>query len=195
MPRRSDSEQNDGVRRTGDSAQRAGDGWYNRLLKFVYSHFDERPGVWIQGIRPLGDDIVLRFRATRATMFVRVHVQHDGSSGGGATFNANLFVSDTRVDCRANRQQDVTITRDTGDDYIAWLIPEFLEGDVGNDTYTRYDGETNEGDDFMAFVALGANSQKIDLLQSELEALNEKFDRALTHLEVVTEIALGPGEK
>lgn len=195
MARGPGSEQGGVVRPSDDSAQRSADGWYNRLLKFFWSHFDERPGVWIQGIRPSGDDIVLRFRATRATMFVRVHVQHDGGSGGGATFNANLFVSDTRVDCRANRQQDVTITRDTGDDYTAWLIPEFLEGDVGNDTYTRYDGETNEGGDFMAFVALGANSQKIDLLQGELEALNEKFDRALTHLEVVTEIALGPGEK
>ena len=195
MPRRSDSEQNDGVRRTGDSAQRAGDGWYNRLLKFVYSHFDERPGVWIQGIRPSGDDIALRFRATRATLFVRVHVQHDGGSGGGATFNSNLFVSDTRVDCRANRQQDVTITRATGGDYTVWLIPEFLEGDVGNDTYSLYNGETGEGDDFMAFIALGANSQKIREMVNEMEMLNEKLERLLVQAALITGTFLDPGEK
>ena len=185
----------DAVQRSGDAVQRSGGGWYNRLLKFFWSHFDERPGVWIQGIRPSGDDIVLRFRATRATLFVRVHIQHDGGSGGGATFNANLFVSDTRVDCRANRQQDVTITRGTGDDYTVWLIPEFLEGDVGNDTYTRYDGETDEGDDFMAFVALGANSQKVREMVNEMAMMNEKLERLLVQAALITGTVLDPGEK
>ena len=128
-------------------------------------------------------------------MFVRVHVQHDGGSGGGATFDANLFVSDSRVDCRASRQQDVTITRGTGDDYTVWLIPEFLEGDVGNDTYTRYDGETNEGDDFMAFIALGANSQKVREMVNEMEMMNEKLERLLVQAALITGTVLDPGEK
>ena len=195
MPGDAAQRSGDAVQRSGDAVQRSGGGWYNRLLKFFWSHFDERPGVWIQGIRPSGDDIVLRFRATRATLFVRVHVQHDGGSGGGATFDADLFVSDSRVDCRANRQQDVTITRGTGDDYTVWLIPEFLEGDVGNDTYTRYDGETNEGDDFMAFIALGANSQKVREMVNEMGMMNEKLERLLVQAALITGTVLDPGEK
>ncbi len=166
----------------GDAAQRSGEGWYNRLIKFFWTHYDERPGVWIQGIRPSGDNVALRFRATRATMFVRVHVQHDGSGGGGETYDASTYVSDTRVDCRANRQQDVTITRDTDNDYVVWLIPEFLEGDVGNDTYTRYDGETDEGEDSMAFVALGASGNTVRDMRDSLEQIR----KLLTQILVVT---------
>jgi len=93
----------------------------------------------------------------------------------------------------ATGQQDTTITRDTGYDYFVWLIPEFLDGDQTN--YTRYDGETGNGEDTMAFVAVGANSQAVTELKVELENLNEKLDRILKQAEVITGLALNPGEK
>lgn len=176
-----------------ETARREGNFWYNRLLKLFESHWDERPRVMVQGIRPSGDNVVLRFLAARATQYVRVHVQHDGAGGGGESYNASVYVSDARVDCRSNRQQDTTITRDTGYDYFVWLIPEFLDGDQTN--YTRYDGETGNGEDTMAFVAVGANSQAVTELKVELENLNEKLDRILKQAEVITGLALNPGEK
>ncbi len=178
-----------------ESQLREADGWYARLTKFFWSHFDEQQGVWVMGIRPSGDDIVLRIRATRATMYVRAHVQHDGPGGGGATYNPNLFVSSERVDCRANRQQDVTVTRATGNDYTVWLIPEFLEGDAGNATFTLYNGETGQGDDHMAFVALGANSQGVRDMNEELGNIRELLTRLVTQGNKISGLDLKPGEK
>lgn len=143
------------------------------------------------GIRPSGEDIVLRFLASRGTQYVTVHIQHDGGSGGEA-YDAGNFVSDTQVDCTTNRQQDTTISRPTAFDYYVWLVPEFLEDDA---SFTRFDGEAGEGVDRMAFVALGANSAKIRQMIAEIENLNEKLERLITQAEVVTELVLGPGEK
>ena len=178
---------------TDDAARRESSFWYNRLVKLFESHWDERPRVMVQGIRPSGDDAVVRFLASRATQYVRVHIQHDGPGGGGEAYDDGIYVSDTRVDCRENRQQDTTVTRDTGYDYFVWLIPEFLDGD--QTSYTRYDGETGNGADAMAFVALGSNSQKVMELKAELEALNEKLDRLLAHIATITGLTLDPGEK
>lgn len=143
----------------GEDARREASYWYNRLLKRFESHWDERPRVLIQGVRTSGDDVVLRFLAARATQFVRVHIQHNGTGGGGETYDAATYVSDARVDCRENRQQDVTITRSTIYDYFVWLIPEFLDGD--GVTYTRYTGESGQGDDHMAHISLGSSSRLV----------------------------------
>ena len=194
MPNEPQGQYSPGQRtRTEEGPRRAASADYNRLVKFFASHWDELPRVMVQGIRPSGDDTVVRFLASRATLYVRVHVQHDGPGGGGESYDAGVYVSDTRVDCRENRQQDATITRDTGYDYFVWFIPEFLEGDAS--TYTRYDGETGEGEDKMAFVTLGANSEKVRQMIIEMENLNEKLERLLTQAAVITDLVLDPGEK
>ena len=108
------------------------------------------------------------------------------------SYDPNLFVSDDQVDCTSNRQQDTTITRSTAFDYYVWLVPEFLESDS---SFTRFDGDTGEGVDRMAFVALGANSQKVEAMRRELQNLNEKLVRILVHASEISTIKLDPGEK
>ncbi len=179
--------------RTEEGPRRAASYWYDRMVKFFWSHREEQQAVSILGLRPSGDDMVVRFLASRATLYVRAHIQHDGPGGGGEAYNANVYVSDARVECRENRQQDVTITRSTAFDYFVWFIPEFLEGDAS--TYTRYDGETGEGADKMAFVALGANSAMVNEMVNEMHNTNEKLERLLTHAKKVSGLNLGPGEK
>ena len=143
----------------GEGARREASYWYNRLLKLFESHWDERPRVLIQGVRASGDDVVVRFIASRATQYVRVHIQHNGTGGGGETYDAATYVSDARVDCRASRQQDITVTRSTIYDYFVWLIPEFPNGD--GSTFTKYTGESGEGDDYMAHLSLGSASRLV----------------------------------
>jgi len=168
-------------------------GWYNRLSKFFWSHWDEQQRVYITGVRPSGDNMLVRFLASRATLYVRVHIQHDGAGGGGESYDNSVYVSDARVDCRLSRQQDTTIERATADNYFVWLIPEFLEGD--RSTYTRYDDAATGSGDHMSFVALGANSQEIRAMKVELINLNEKLERLLSHASLLTKIVLNPGEK
>ena len=98
-----------------------------------------------------GTDAKIRFKASRATLFVQTHVQSTATSKGGATYSTSNYVSTARVDCRANRQQDVTIARNGTNQYFLWLIPVFLEGD--GSTYTKFDGVT--GADHMVFADLG----------------------------------------
>lgn len=124
---------------------------WNRLLRYFGSHFDEQHRVVVIGTLPSGDDVIVRFLAARACQFVNVHVQHDGVGGGGAAYDAATFVSETRVDCRENRQQDHTVTRSTADSYYVWLIPEQLNTESG--TYTQFDGD--DGADQMAMIDLG----------------------------------------
>ena len=163
-----------------------------RFFRGLASFWDNQQRVSILGVRPSGDDAVVRVLASRATLFVRAHVQHDGPGGGGESFDSGVYVSDTRIDCRVNRQQDFTITRDTGYDYFVWLIPEFL----GDDTeYIRFDGASGNGADKMAFVAVGSSSLLVRSMERELQALNEKFERLLTQAQVITDLALKPGEK
>ncbi len=161
-------------------------------MLYVGLGVDNQQRVWLIGIRPSGEDIVLRFLVSRGTQYVAVHIQHDGGSGGGEAYDVGTFVSDTRVDCTSNRQQDVTIARATAFDYYVWLVPEFLESDS---SFTRFDGEDGEGVDRMAFVALGANSAKVEAMRIELENMNEKLERLLTQASLVTELVLKPGEK
>ena len=153
---------------------------------------DNLQRVWLTGIMPSGDDIILRFVASRGTQYVAVHIQHDGGGNGGEVYDNVAFVSDERVDCTSNRQQDTTIPRTTGNDYYVWLVPEFLETDA---TFTRFDGEAGEGVDRMAFVALGANSKKIEAMRSELENIRELLERLARQAATVTGLDLGQGEK
>ena len=93
----------------------------------------------------------VRFVASRATQFVQAQVQSTATSKGGATYSTSNYVSSTRVDCRSNRQQDLTISRNGTNRYYLFLIPVFLEGD--GSTYTKFDGD--DGADKMAFADLG----------------------------------------
>lgn len=83
-------------------------------------------------------------------MRVRVQVQSTDTGKGGATYSTTNFVSSTQVDCRENRQQEVTITRDGTNTYWVWLIPEF---EYESGSFTKFDG--NDGEDLMAFRYLG----------------------------------------
>jgi hypothetical protein len=117
------------------------------------SLWDNQQRVQIMGQKDTGTgtDVNVRFMASRATQWVQVQVQSTASSKGGATYSTSNYVSTTRVDCRSNRQQDVTVSRNGTNRYYLFLIPVFLEGDES--TYSKFDGVTTT--DRMAFVDLG----------------------------------------
>ena len=126
--------------------------WYSRLSRHLSSHWDEQQRVVVLGSRDKGSNTsAIRFQASRATLYVQVHLQHDGSGGGGVDYNASTSVSSNRRDMRANRQRDETVTRNGTDHYYMWLIPVFMNADG---TYTKFDGEGTTLDQ-MAFVDLG----------------------------------------
>ena len=126
--------------------------WYSRLSRHLSSHWDEQQRVVVLGNRDKGSNTsAVRFQASRATLYVQVHVQHDGSGGGGVDYSAGTSVSSNRRDMRANRQRDETVTRNGSDHYYMWLIPVFMNADG---TYTKFDGEGTTLDQ-MAFVDLG----------------------------------------
>ena len=163
-----------GVRRSVDPL-------LNELVVTINTHFDEQNRVLVLGALPVGDAIALRFLASRATEWVTVHVQHNGTGGAGEEYDSTGAFSRQRIDCRLNRQQDVAIYRyETGgtiwgddvwgddvwgddvwgsiatgdvltDQFYVWLIPEFVQGD--RTTVTQFDGV--DGEDHMAFAALG----------------------------------------
>ena len=125
----------------------------DRLLRGMESLWDNQQRVQIMGQKDTGTgtDVNVRFMASRATQWVQVQVQSTASSKGGATYSTSNYVSTTRVDCRSNRQQDVTVSRNGTNRYYLFLIPVFLEGDES--TYSKFDGVTTT--DRMAFVDLG----------------------------------------
>lgn len=127
---------------------------WGRFLELFLSHWDEQPRVAVVGHYRSGDDVVVRWRASRATEHVVVHIQHDGVGGGGESYTPSTFVSRTRVDCRENRQQDTTVVRSTDDNYTVWLIPSVLQGD--GTTFIDYDGGGAEVADLMAMLAVGS---------------------------------------
>lgn len=149
----------------------------DRLVSLLGSHFDEEQRVVPLGSRNIGgNQSVIRFRASRATLWVTAHVQSStagsvygliargfpalgteglyarglGIGSAGLAYDADGAVASERVDCRQDRQQDLTISRDGVNRYVVWLVPEFLETDG---TYTKFDGE--DAADQMAFIDLG----------------------------------------
>ena len=125
----------------------------DRFLRGLASFWDNQQRVSIEGQKDTGagTDVNVRFVASRATKFVQAQVQSTATSKGGATYSTSNYVSSTRVDCRSNRQQDLTISRNGTNRYYLFLIPVFLEGD--GSTYTKFDGD--DGADKMAFADLG----------------------------------------
>lgn len=125
----------------------------NAMVRILNVHFDEQHHVLVLGHKDTGTgtDVSVRFLASRVTEYVQVHVQSDAAGNGGAAYDASNYVSSSRTDCREDRQQDVTISRNGTDRYYLFLIPTFLQGD--RSTYTKFDGV--DGDDRMAFVDLG----------------------------------------
>jgi|TARA_R110000824_G_scaffold15731_1_gene65970 hypothetical protein len=123
------------------------------ILRGMLSISDNQQRVELTGHKDTGagTDVNIRFRGSRATQWVQSHVQSTATDKGGATYSASNYVSSTRVDCRSNRQQDVTVSRNGTNRYYLWLIPVFLEGD--GTTYTKFDGAT--GADQMVFADLG----------------------------------------
>ena len=123
------------------------------VLRGMLSISDNQQRVELTGQKDTGTgtDVAIRFRSSRATLFVQAQVQSTATSKGGATYSTSSYVSSTRVDCRSNRQQDLTISRNGTNRYYLFLIPVFLEGD--GSTYTKFDGD--DGADKMAFADLG----------------------------------------
>ena len=139
----------------------------DRMLRGIASHWDNQQRVEIIGILPSADDTIVRFRASRATQFVRVHVQ------ATETYDELVYETDERVDCRTNRQRDYTVAG--GADRYVWLIPEF-EDSPGS--YTRYDGAGNNGEDLMAFASIG-NSRVTKDIRDELTLIRRLLERLL----------------
>ena len=85
----------------------------DRFLRGLASFWDNQQRVSIEGQKDTGTgtDVNVRFVASRATQFVQAQVQSTATSKGGATYSTSSYVSSTRVDCRSNRQQDLTISR------------------------------------------------------------------------------------
>ena len=137
--------------------------WYSRLIRYINSHWDEQQRVTITGTLTSGDNSIVRFLAARATDYVRAHVQTAGT--GGETYNATTFVSDVRIDCRANRQQDYVVVRSTASDYYVWLVPEFLFAD----TYIRFNGVAGQESDHMAFVSFAYGTAFVNASTGNLE--------------------------
>jgi hypothetical protein len=125
--------------------------WYSAFVRYFASHWDEQQRVAVLGFRDIAsNNSTIRCLASRATMYVRVHVQHDGSGGGGVSYNASTFSSSTQVDTRENKQYDGTIARDGTNRFFVWLIPEFLNNDG---SFTKFNGA--DGADHMAYIDLG----------------------------------------
>lgn len=152
----------------------------DRLSALLGSHIDEEQRVIPLGHRDIGgNQSKVSFRASRACQFVRYHVQHSGQSQGSTrglftrglgrhatlglwtrglglpsgvsmAYDQGASVATGQVDCRSERQQEITITRDGTNRYCVYLIPEFLEVDG---TFTKFDGV--DSDDRMAYVDLG----------------------------------------
>jgi len=151
----------------------------NRLAALLGSHFDEEQRVYPLGARDIGgNQSVIVFRASRACQFVRVHVQNSGQVSASpiglftrglarhetkglyarglgigdarSSYIAGSASSTTDIDCRSERQQQSTVSRDGTNAYIAWVIPRFLEVDG---SFTLFDGV--DAEDRMCFFDLG----------------------------------------
>ncbi len=127
----------------------------DRFIQEARSSWDWQQRVGVIGMlgqNTAGGDVRLRFRASRATSYVQVHVQTDALGEGGDTYDPDDFLSSERVSCLEDRQQDIVIERDGVKHYYVWLIPVSLDGDGA--TFVKYDGEDSDLD-LMAFADLG----------------------------------------
>ena len=99
----------------------------DRVLRGFASLWDNQQRVQYMGHKDqgAGTDVDLKFMASRATQYVQVHVQSDAVGKGGFDYDASNFVSSNRVDCRVDRIQEVTISRDGSSQYWVFLIPAF----------------------------------------------------------------------
>lgn len=128
----------------------------DRFLQEARASWDWQQRVEIIGMRgqfTAGGDVTIRFRASRATSYVQVHVQTDAAGEGGDTYDPVNFLSSERVSCLEARQQDYVIERDGVKHFYVWLIPVSLDGD--GTTFVKYDG-ADSADDYAAFADLGA---------------------------------------
>jgi len=155
--------------------------FWDRLVRGLASFWDNQQRVEILGILPSGNDTIVRFRASRATKFVRVHVQST------STYDKYSYVLDERIDCRTNRQRDYTV-EGNAERYV-WLVPEFKHPDG---TFVRYDGENGNGEDLMAFTSVG-NAKVAKDIRDELHLIRRLLERQLIHTAATTGIKkLGP---
>jgi hypothetical protein len=116
---------------------------YAEFVATIGQHFDENQRVRSLGLIGHGDGtFTLRFLATPAASFVRVH-QQIADVYGAADFSDD-------IDCRAERQQEIEL--DAVDGLHVWLVP--LWDDQG--TLRAFDGVT--GPDHMALVPLDGNT-------------------------------------
>ena len=146
-----------GDRTAGVTEARRGvsDPAWDRLRKELAATWDWQQRVAITGLSGhlvAGATVTARWRASRSTNYVQVHVQTDAVGEGGATYSATLFLSSTRVSCLESRQQDTTIARGAGKRFYLWLIPVMLDGD--GSTFVKYDG-VDSASDFASFIELG----------------------------------------
>ena len=101
------------------------------------------------GISDDGTELTVRFRAPYGVGWVLVHLQSSEVASGGFTYNTSTYVSETLIDCRANRLQDFTCAVSSGVGYMVFLIPVQYDG-AG--VQVRYDG-FNGAQDAMGIVS------------------------------------------
>lgn len=108
----------------------------------------------VVGTRIDGSNLYLRFLAPYGIGWVQVHIQSDVVGKGGLeTYSSTNYESSTEVDCRADRQQDVSVALLNGVRYAVWLIPVAYDA-AG--TKVLYDGASGRPDYSSSVSAEGS---------------------------------------
>ena len=126
----------------------SGDPFLNELVSVVNAELNRKEPTLV-GISDDGTELTVRFRAPYGVGWVLVHLQSSEVASGGFTYNTSTYVSETLVDCRANRLQDFTCAVTDGVGYMVFLIPVQYDG-AG--VQVRYDG-FNGAQDAMGIVS------------------------------------------
>ncbi len=130
---------------------------FDHALQELYQSWDWKQAVGVLGLKHAGGSAWdLRFRSSRSTAFVRVHVQSVDT--GGRDYNSSTSVSSTRYDMREDRVREIEIT--AAAERFVFLIPEFLEVDG---SYTRWDGV--DGPDAMALVHITGEALRLHVTE------------------------------
>lgn len=120
-----------------------GDPYMTEMVTILNAELTRRESM-VTGVRHDGDKLYGRFRAPIAIPFVQVHVQSTVTGKGGVVaYDPVNFESSVEVDCRASRQQDLTVTIVDGERYAVFLIP-IQEDQAG--TKVLYDGQGGRPD-------------------------------------------------